>query len=154
MPATAKHGTRSRYTTGCRCAFCRAANNEYEKARRPRHPRKTLTVAELKRNKRDQTLRRSYGITLAEFHALVQMQHGRCACCGIDDPCTPLGWSIDHDHSTGDLRGIVCNECNRLIAALGDNLLAASKRFAEIVNYLQQGAPAIALMLAELRHAD
>lgn len=36
---------------------------------------------------------------------------GQCQCCGTTDPGRQ-DWVIDHDHTTGEVRGVVCNRCN------------------------------------------
>jgi hypothetical protein len=56
-----------------------------------------------------------YGLTAAEFEALVAMQDGRCAICKRE-----LALDIDHDHDTNEVRGLLCRSCNRGIRLLGD----------------------------------
>ncbi len=50
---------------------------------------------------------RIYGLTENEHTALVTRADGRCECCG---EARPLG--IDHCHSTGHVRGLLCTTCN------------------------------------------
>ncbi len=52
-------------------------------------------------------LRRRYGIGAADFDELVRQQEGRCLICGRPDP-----EQVDHDHETGEVRGILCFNCN------------------------------------------
>ena len=51
-----------------------------------------------------------------DFAALLRKQSGRCALCSESDPPVPEGaldgWHIDHDHETGEVRGILCPSCN------------------------------------------
>lgn len=61
-------------------------------------------------------LRRLYGITLAEFDAMVQAQGGACAICGD----TTKRLCVDHDHTTGKVRQILCNLCNVTLGSLED----------------------------------
>lgn len=61
-------------------------------------------------NMRKQLLRKKYGLTLEGFNALVEKQHGRCAIC-FDKPEGLL--HVDHDHSTGKVRALLCGRCNR-----------------------------------------
>jgi len=58
-------------------------------------------------------LRRRYGITLAEYKAMVAAQDGCCAICG-ERPEARM--HVDHDHDTGMIRQLLCPPCN---AALG-----------------------------------
>lgn len=162
---SAQHGTRSKYTTGCRCDDCRSANRKGERARRRAlgvPPAKRYTPEERAQrrsdkekrqapNKQNAHLRRSYGITVDEKQALFVMQGSVCACCGGNDPRSPLGWSVEHDHETNDLRGIVCNECNRLIAAVGDNYRSMLETVQRLTDYFLNISPMAEKNLALIR---
>ena len=71
-----------------------------------------------------------YGISLWHWDALFEAQGKRCAVCRTDDPggVGPQGWSTDHDHATGKVRGILCCNCNHMLGNAKDDtstLLAA-----------------------------
>jgi len=62
-----------------------------------------------------------FGITVDEYHALLIKQNHVCAICG--NPCSTRRWlSVDHDHETGKVRGLLCAKCNTGLGLLGDNL--------------------------------
>ncbi len=66
-----------------------------------------------RRNKnRDRWLKRRYGISQAQFQMMTEAQRNRCAACG----CSDSELCIDHDHSTGFVRALLCKKCN---SALG-----------------------------------
>ena len=69
--------------------------------------------------KRRAQLATLYGLSVAEFEALRLAQDDACAICrkpfAATIPC------VDHDHSTGAVRGVLCHRCNRAIGLLGDN---------------------------------
>lgn len=63
-----------------------------------------------------------YGITLADYEALLATQGGRCAICGTDRPGGNLTkWSVDHCHDSTKVRGLLCAACNMGIGQLGDD---------------------------------
>lgn len=64
-------------------------------------------------------LKREYGLTVEQYAALVAAQDGRCAICG-GPPRLQRKLAIDHDHTTGAVRGLLCGPCNVGIGALGD----------------------------------
>jgi hypothetical protein len=58
---------------------------------------------------------RRHGITRNECDALLASQYGKCAICGttlVPNNVTRNGTCIDHDHVTGKVRGLLCNNCN------------------------------------------
>jgi hypothetical protein len=58
---------------------------------------------------------------------MLSKQGDVCAICATDKP-TRVGWVVDHCHSTGRVRGILCGNCNTALGMVKDNpetLLAA-----------------------------
>lgn len=82
---------------------------------------------------RRKNLRESYGITLEDYDALLKDQAGRCI-CGTTKPGPRVRhFHVDHDHSDGSIRGLLCQDCNMAIGILSDDperleLLAAYLR--------------------------
>ena len=70
-------------------------------------------VQNRRRDNRALRLRSKYGLTTEQFVEMAVRQGGKCAVCR-----TAILTDVDHDHSTGYVRGLVCNPCNRLLAAL------------------------------------
>lgn len=65
-------------------------------------------------------LNRAYGIQLDEYQNLVKKQGGVCRIC--HNKCNVhKRLSVDHDHSTGLVRGLLCNECNAGLGRFKDN---------------------------------
>jgi hypothetical protein len=56
-------------------------------------------------------------ITSADWDRIFESQGRVCAVCGSDDPQGNVHgqWATDHDHSTGLVRGILCNPCNIML---------------------------------------
>ncbi len=85
---------------------------------------------------RDEQLRINYGISSAEYDALFQAQKGVCAGCGQPAALSRVGRSrrtqaispklvVDHCHTTGKVRGLLCHTCNQALGLLGDDIQRA-----------------------------
>lgn len=61
-------------------------------------------------------LTRKYGIGAAEVDQLIRQQGGLCAICE-QEPAT----QVDHNRSTGEIRGVLCDGCNGGLGALDDD---------------------------------
>lgn len=62
-----------------------------------------------------------YGITAAKYNAMLEVQGGCCAICGKTPEENERKLSVDHDHATGEVRGLLCSNCNRGIGLLQDS---------------------------------
>lgn len=75
-----------------------------------------------KDKKRDERLRKQFGISAADYDTILAGQGGGCAICGSPHGD---GWKrrlhVDHCHTTGVVRGLLCSECNLGIGKLGDD---------------------------------
>ena len=80
-------------------------------------------------------LRLRYGITEAQYDELLEKQHQRCFVCLKHQDEFKTRLCVDHNHKTGEVRGVLCGYCNhRLIGRHTDPDLL--RRMAE---YLEQG---------------
>jgi hypothetical protein len=59
-------------------------------------------------------LKRKFGLTPDEFDELLELQDGGCAICG-ELPSERVSLHVDHDHVTGEVRGILCMRCNNAL---------------------------------------
>jgi hypothetical protein len=75
-----------------------------------------------------------YGMSPEEYEELLDEQLGCCAACGSSDPKRKAGFVIDHDHTTGLVRGLLCHNCNIGIGLLGDSISDLS----HALNYLRR----------------
>ncbi len=93
---TGKHG---------RLSYCAECANAIRTLTRP------TTSAErgyLPEQKKRWNLKRRYGMTPADYESILASQNGECAMCG-EYPQRPC---VDHNHETGQVRGILCHRCN------------------------------------------
>jgi hypothetical protein len=88
-------------------------------------------VEKLRLQSRVSRLQRRFGMTLDEYEAMLEAQDRRCGACRRDFDRTP---SVDHDHATGQVRGLLCNRCNVAIGFAEDD----PERLEAAANYLRR----------------
>lgn len=67
-------------------------------------------------------LKEEYNMTLEDFDKMVNSHENSCAICHKHQSQLNKLLSIDHDHSTGKIRGLLCFDCNVGIGKLGDDI--------------------------------
>lgn len=100
--------------------------SNYEKVKewRKRNPEKRAAQSnregktEYSRNKH---LRRYYGISLEEYNTMFVNQNGSCAICEVHQSQTTKRLFVDHCHTTGAIRGLLCSQCNSMLGMAKDN---------------------------------
>lgn len=113
------------YTDGC-SSYCKVCQNK-----------RTAEYARKNRSKiadKDYQLRQRYGITRSKYDEMLASQRGLCAICGNDGCPTGRRMSVDHDHDTGQVRGLLCSNCNTGIGKLGDSV----ERLQSAIEYLKK----------------
>ncbi len=56
-------------------------------------------------------------ITIDQYNRMLKKQNGCCKICGDKEKLV-----IDHDHSTGQIRAILCNRCNLCLGNWGEDI--------------------------------
>lgn len=69
---------------------------------------------------RESKLRNSYKMTMLDYKKMVESQNGSCAIC-LRTPKPGKKLFIDHDHSTGNVRGLLCAVCNMFLGVIKDS---------------------------------
>jgi len=85
----------------------------------PRPSQNTQPVKYSGISSHDRMLRDKYGITAEEYDAILSSQGGLCAIC--TRPPGRRRLSVDHDHETGRVRGILCPRCNSVLGMVADS---------------------------------
>lgn len=62
-----------------------------------------------------------YNITLNEYNNILLEQEHKCAICGIHQNELSTMLSVDHDHTTNKVRGLLCQHCNIGLGNFRDN---------------------------------
>lgn len=105
---------------------------EYQTAWRKRN-RERVRAYNLKHYKydpvkaRDKGLRRKFGISLTIYDAMRAKQKKGCAICPATKPGGRGTWHVDHDHSTGKVRALLCQNCNIGLGSFKDQPLLLDK---------------------------
>lgn len=97
-----QHGRHSSYVLGCRCDMCKSANSDARK-------------------------KSVYGLLPGQYDDAVKSRNGNCDICGPTDKKL----MVDHDHASGEVRGLLCNNCNTALGKFMDDvgLLLAAIRY-------------------------
>lgn len=67
-------------------------------------------------------LKRSYGLSVEMYNEMYDRQRGVCSICHGIETAKNRNLHVDHCHSTGKIRGLLCGNCNRLLGYAKDNL--------------------------------
>jgi hypothetical protein len=81
----------------------------------------------------DENLRAKYGVTTEDYQRMLAAQDGRCAICGTNEPKgRGKRLHVDHCHTGGQVRGLLCVNCNNGLGNFADD----PARLAAAVSYL------------------
>ena len=120
---------------------CKSCNKEHEQnSREIQRNQKSMSCEHYKPSnwsgleRSDNMMRKQYGISTAEFAALLEFQGNCCAICSKPIAALRRRINIDHDHSTNQVRGILCTGCNTGLGHLGDDMSGLQKAMAYLQN--------------------
>jgi hypothetical protein len=90
---------------------------------------------------RKNVFQKVYGISMADYEAMFERQGGACAICKR----TGVTLCVDHCHLTGEVRGLLCSQCNSAIGFCSDDpaVLQAAAAYLQAAHDRQQaqGSP-------------
>lgn len=77
-------------------------------------------------------LLRVYKMTIEQYDSILKSQGGVCAICGTSDPGknawgTTSEFHVDHDHLSGEIRGLLCIKCNVGLGKFSDDVYMLDK---------------------------
>lgn len=158
------HGKFAGYRAGCKCPKCNEANNNnkrlaYHKRKLPKEPKmhfkvcggchQEKTFSEFYKSgdylnpycKSCETLRRrkyfykrKYNLTIEDYEALLKSQNYVCAMNG--EKFKGREPFVDHDHTTGKIRGLLCGKCNFGLGHFDDQI----NKLQNAISYLRKSA--------------
>lgn len=81
---------------------------------------------------RTRRLRNRFGITPERYDEMLAAQGGACAICG-EGCASGRRLAVDHDHATGEVRGLLCMKCNTTLG-----ILEQGNRLDQMLAYLSR----------------
>jgi hypothetical protein len=91
-----------------------------------------------KRKGYEQSLIKKYGISLEDYNKMYDLQDGVCGICGLEQS---VDFSdrlfVDHCHTTGVVRGLLCHHCNTALGHFKDDPRLLNKASAYLMKHLQ-----------------
>jgi len=66
-------------------------------------------------------MKKMHGITLEDYQAIKLSQDNSCAICKKHEDEEKLALALDHCHTTGKIRGLLCSNCNKALGLFKDN---------------------------------
>lgn len=114
---------------GAKCKLCAEVQR---KARVKANPSKYSSMS------RKYALMSNYGVSIEEYDRLFDIQRGACAICGSTSSNSKKSahFHVDHCHTTGVVRGLLCHSCNIAIGYMGDS----EQVYLNAIEYLKQSS--------------
>lgn len=140
---------KDKYRTGGYSYRCKSCRNIASKNWALQNPEKVKEANDKNRTRRKEFysspkgilssrrthLKRKYNITLEEFDQKLSNQNYRCAICnGTDTHDKHSVFAVDHCHTTGKIRGLLCWKCNAGLGLFNDN----KENLKNAINYLKK----------------
>lgn len=93
-------------------------------AKNIKHKRKidNENYAKTKARHRELHISKRYGISVETYRKMFESHNSLCAVCGKPETIKNKVLSVDHNHTTGQIRGLLCGHCNRAIGYLREDL--------------------------------
>ena len=102
------------------CKACDATKSRRRHRNRKRTPEQRLAMR----------LHSLYGLSIEDYETMFSDQGGVCAICQKAETVIhrtterQIRLSVDHDHNTGEIRGLLCQRCNQALGLLNDDVEA------------------------------
>lgn len=120
FPEFYKRGDKKGLMSFCKGCW-KAARVEYRK----KHPERAKAV----------DLKVHYGISLEDYNEKFALQKGSCAICNRHQSSFKRALSVDHNHLTKELRGLLCGQCNTALGKFQESIEVLQNAIAYLNRY-------------------
>lgn len=101
--------------------------NTYSQCRKCSNAKTKIWYEKTKGSKRRNTYYiKQYGLSLEHIETVLTIQEYCCELCksrlDLDNTRSGLGLAVDHCHTSGIVRGLICNNCNRALGMIKENI--------------------------------
>lgn len=114
------------------CAICGPTPLERRRKKNPNHNDSWACVGKARELSRRNRLKK-YGLTPDQYDAMHERQGGRCAVCSGEN-YDGRALAVDHDHTTGEVRDLLCVKCNASLGQVNDSI----SRLEGLIAYLRK----------------
>jgi hypothetical protein len=116
------------------CKKCASSNRlQNYKSSIGKHKEKLKEYYKKNKDKsRSYSLKNLYGLSVEQYNEIKFMQGGSCKICKTHESNLKRKLFVDHCHTTGSVRGLLCQSCNTMIGNAKDNILVLQAA----INYL------------------
>lgn len=114
------------------CKNCRKDSTRKWNSLNTNRARKKYTREYLQQ--REYTLLHRYGINLNDYEDILKSQNYSCAICKKEAKEMTYHLHVDHCHTTGKVRGLLCSPCNVFLGYARDN----TEVFKEAIRYIER----------------
>lgn len=107
-----------------KCKKVKPLDEFYKNPKATTKPRSTCKACHIQHRNtigRERQLKKRYGITVKDYNNLFEIQKGCCAICRKHQSQLKVSLAVDHDHSNGIIRGLLCYNCNSGLGRFKDN---------------------------------
>jgi hypothetical protein len=114
--------------------FDKWAGKHYYSARcKPCHLQQKKENPNQSKNTKNEKLKLRYGLTYEDWEKIRTNENFSCMICGITEDELGKVLDVDHCHSSGKARGVLCNPCNTMLGRAKDNpeILKAAVKYLE-----------------------
>jgi len=122
--------------------YCKGCNKTKARAWYEKDPEHAKALMKQRRIDKPEDYHRrnllsKYGLTMEQYAKLLEQQGGVCAICkGEETRAAPVNLAVDHDHETGEVRGLLCSNCNRALGLFKDSAENLEKAARYLESYL------------------